>query len=172
MKRFLILIFAILFFLPLVVAQDAPKPKFGVVGLSLDTTSEKSLAGWGAVGIGLTNDIISYTDFDVAVVRGTTLGQLLNSEGLQYTMRTGFAYRLPLGLPEKISVWGLGDAGIAAGGLAGAEDQTIVLGSFAGGGFVHYAISDKIGVLVILQVDKNSQTGRSFIPRAGVKIKL
>lgn len=160
------------FFLPaLANAQEVAKPKFGVFGLSVDSTSEKSLAGWGALGLGLTQDIISYTDFDVSVVRGTTLEQALKNEGLQYTFREGAAVRIPLGLPKWLSVWGLGNAGVAVGGLTGAEGQTVIAGSFAGGGIIHIGV-DRVAAVLILQVEKNPTTGRMFIPRAGIKIKL
>jgi hypothetical protein len=169
MKRFLCVVILILAMVGIGVAQD--KPKFGVFGLSLDASSEKSIAGWGALGLGLTNDVISYTDFDVSVVRGTTLEQALRNEGLQYTFREGVAIRIPLGLPKWLSVWGLGNAGVAVGGLPGAEGQTVIAGSFAGGGIIHVG-TERVGGVLILQVDKNPTTGRMFIPRAGIKIKL
>lgn len=154
------------------VAQDEPDGKrFYAVGLTADTSQEQSLSGWAAIGIPITERIVSYTDTDVAVVKGATVRQLMNNEGLQYSLRTGFAYRL-LDLSSWLSVWGLGDAGISAGGPEGMDDQIPVSGSFAGGGFVRASFKNKINALIILQVDKNAATGRRFIPRIGLQFKF
>jgi hypothetical protein len=153
-----------------VFSQEPEKPTFGAVGISIDQTAEKSLAGWGALGIPVSDRVVSFTDFDVSVIRGTTWQQALKNEGVQYTIRTGFAFKLfsPL---KGVSIWGLGDAGVAAGGPEGYTGQTVVSGSYAGGGFVHVG-NERVGGLLILQVDQNAATGRSFIPRIGVRVKL
>lgn len=157
--------------LTVVQAHAADAAKFGVLGIGAGSSDTEAIQGWGALGIGLSDRLISFSDMDVAIVKGTTFQQALNNDGLQYTVRTGAAFRIydPF---KWLSIWGLGDAGIAAGGVTGYDGQTVVSGSFAGGGFLHIKLNSVVGGLIILQVDKNATTGRKFIPRFGLKVKL
>jgi hypothetical protein len=164
----LILLLGFCLLCPLAQAQEAQK--FAAVGLSTGTDTTKSISGWGAIGVPLSEKVVSFTDMDISVVKNTTLQQALHNQGIQYVVRTGLAYRI-YDINKKFSIWGLGDAGIAAGGPSGLENQTPISGSFAGGGFVRWNMG-KIDALMILQVQKNAATGREFIPRIGIKVKL
>jgi hypothetical protein len=151
-------------------AQAQESGRFAAVGLSTGSDETKSISGWGAIGFPISEKVISYTDIDISVVKNTTLQEVLKNQGLQYVVRTGLAYRV-FDINKQFSVWGLGDAGLAAGGPVGMASPTPISGSFAGGGFLRWSMG-KVDALLILQVQKNAATGREFIPRIGIKVKL
>jgi hypothetical protein len=160
MKR-LILIFALIsVFLALPVFAQTPAPKsFVAAGMGYFSMGHPNIQGWGAAGIPIPNTerLISYTDFDVAVVKEG--GQLsVAGHQIQYTMRTGVAYRI-----ASSSGWSL--FGLAAPGFA--ATGTSFVGAFQYGGFVHKSIGRGWGAMVALTNERyNNQS--DFAPRLGI----
>lgn len=172
MKRFLLLIPLILLLLcSPAIAQDLGKVKFAVLGVSAQGTKATDIQGFGIFGYPITEKVISYTRVDFSVVEGVTLDDLFHNEGLQTNVRTGLAYRI-FKLNSRLSLWGLGTTGLAFGGPEGSEGQTVISGSFGGGGFVQYRINDRLETQLILEVAKNSATGTQFAPAGAVRINL
>jgi hypothetical protein len=138
--------------------------KFGAAGVFFNQEVTGSVGGWAALAIPIAERTLSFTDYDVNAVTGDGGGTVsFFGKQIQYTIRTGFANRI-YGI-GRFSLWALGDAGITA-----LDDN--VVGSFAGGGFLHYKITDRWGGLAILQADHNSITGTDFKPRFGISVKF
>ena len=110
---------------------------------------------------------MSYTDYDVSALPGTPVaGQKFALPKISYSMRTGVAVHI-YQIAKGVNLFGLGGAGIAAGG-------SNVVGSFGGGGFVDFAFgkSGSWGAVLILEANRNAITGTDFIPRVGIRKKL
>jgi hypothetical protein len=138
--------------------------KFAAVGLGLFQSATPQLQGFGLLALPVGSRVLSYTDYDVAAIPGAPVPGRIILPRLQFSMRTGFAVRI-YQLSPRISLYGLGGAGMAATG-----DN--VVGSFGGGGFIDIAIGKGWGALIILEASRNAVTGTEFIPRVGIRIKL
>lgn len=162
MKFFSILLFCLLFAFP-AFAQDE-NAKYGAFGLGLSQEVDGSVLGWGALGIPLTERSVSFTSFDVFSADETGSEFSILGYRLRYTVRTGAAYKL-VSFGERVSIFGLGDIGIAT-------DGEVVSGSYAGGGFLNIKLNDTWGFMAVLQADHNNIDGTDFKPRFGVNVKF
>ena len=161
--KFLMGMLTILLIIAFILPASAQTQRFGATGLAFDTQSTPNLKGWGTLALPVSENIYSYTTYDVApVTKGGDI-EFLNVR-LQYTIRTGFARKL-ITLTPRYSLYALGDAGISA-------DSQNVVGAFAGGGFLDIEIKNGWGTLIILQAEKNAVTGTHFAPRVGIRKKL
>jgi hypothetical protein len=160
MKRIGLFLIVTVFFLS---AWASAQEKIAIAGISFNGYASPNVQGFGAVGIPISANVISYTGYDVAVIPGQDWRNF-QAYKLQYSMKTGLAIRVK-DLSPKVSLWGLG-----AGGLA--TDGSNHSSSFAAGGFLDVAFSKGWGALLILQVDRNAATGAQFTPRIGIRRKL
>jgi hypothetical protein len=147
-----------------------PGSKFVFSGVGIDAQSTPQAMGMGGIALPIGPKTLSYTDYDVSVIPGdtfqATMQQVLQGSGLQFSIRTGIAQQVFV--YNRFSVYGLLAAGVAAGGV-----DTVTKGSFAGGGLVDVALSKNIGLLIILQEEKNvSPTGFRFIPRLAFRYRF
>ena len=183
MKRYLILIcLFISMTVPLLAQSPTPDQpvKFVAAGLAFFQSATPALQGWGALAMPLSDKILSWTAYDVSALPGDKIisspGECLQLGGgcgapprwtppkISYTMRTGIAVHIYT-ITKGVNLFGLGGAGIAAGG-------SNVVGSFAGGGFLDFALGKGWGAVLILEVNKNAMTGSDFVPRVGIRKKL
>jgi hypothetical protein len=164
-RRFLIMIGIGLCLTGLLCAQE--QGKFVAVGMGIDSSSTPQAMGWGALGLPIAAGLVSYTDYDVSVLPGITLQKLLQTDGLQFSIRTGLAQRVFK--KDRFSLYGLINAGIGSGGAP----YTVTKGSFAYGGFFDFSLGQGWGLLGVLQSEKNSSpTGFRFTPRLGIRYKF
>jgi hypothetical protein len=157
--RFIIFCIFVFFAICSTMAQD--KPKFVGVGMAFNQDASPQIQGFGALAIPISDRVLSFTDYLVSAIPQPRVGGKLQLPKIQYVMRTGIAVKI-YAISPKLTLWGMGNAGVAADGGA-------TSGSFAGGGFVDWSLGKGWGALVILQVDKNAATGTQFIPRVGVR---
>ncbi|NLT67271.1 MAG: hypothetical protein GXX84_11775 [Acidobacteria bacterium] len=146
------------------VAQDAPeKEKFGAFGLGYSEVAKPNLQGWAALGIPVSDRVMSYTAYDIAPVKEGGQASLAGIR-IQYNIRTGFACRV-YDITRSWSLWGLGNAGMAA-------DGNVVTGSFEYGGFLYKGLGKGWGAILILGAQKDAISGTVFAPRLGVAKRL
>ena len=164
-RRFIVVIGLVSLIGSPLLAQDQPA-KFFAAGVGIDSQSAPQAMGWGAMALPLTGNLLSYTDYDVSVIPGSTLQDILQTKGLQFSIRTGLAQKVLV--YNRLSLWGLLNAGIGAGGAP----ETVTKASFAMGGFIDISFG-RFGVLGILQEEKNaSPQGFRFIPRFGIRYRF
>ena len=136
---------------------------FGAIGLGYFAPSTPQFQGWGALGIPITQDgkAFSYTDFDLGIVKQG--GQILVAGiQLQYSMRTGVAYRVYTN--GTWSLFGLAAPGFVATG-------TTFASAFEYGGFIHKTVHKNLGVLFGL-TDEHYGGQSNLAPRLGVTLKF
>jgi hypothetical protein len=171
MKKLLALFFVLVLFAGAAFAQDFEKTKFIVFGAGTSGTAPEDIKGFAIFGYPLTEKLVNYNRVDFSIAEGTSLNDLFHNTGLQSNIRTGLAYRA-WRINSRLSLWGLGTGGFAFGGPEGLNGQTVVTGSFSGGGFVQYKINDRFATQLILEVAKNPVTGVEFAPAGAVQINL
>lgn len=121
-----------------VMAQDLPG-RFVAFGGGF---SDKGF-GWGALGIPLSEKLISYTLWDftpVTSVDDASFTLIDSKVMLKLNATTGAAYKA-MQLAPKLSLWGMGAAGIATTGEFNSA-------AFKYGGFVDYRVKEGIGINV------------------------
>ena len=166
MKRLILTLVLILAMTPVALGQTAPNdpPKFVAAGLGFFESANPQIQGFGAVAIPVSDKVLSFTDYDVAALPGEKVAGKWTMPKIQYTMKTGFAIHIYT-LHKGVNLYGLGGAGIAANG------QNIV-GAFSGGGFIDFALGKGWGAMLVLEVNRNSNTGNDFVPRIGIRKRL
>jgi hypothetical protein len=163
MKR-LSLILICLALISLTLWAQAPSTKFIFSGLSFNQANSPQFQGFGGFAIPVSATVLSFTNYDVAALPGTPIPGKVTLPKLQYAITTGAAVHI-YDLSSKVSLWGLGGAGISTTGATTG-------GSFNGGGFLHFDLGKQWGALLIIQVDKSAPTGAEFTPRVGIRYEI
>jgi hypothetical protein len=165
-KICLLIIALLVLALPAFAQTPAPSnPKIAGVGLALFQDATPQIQGFGFLALPVSeNKVFSYTDWDVAALPGDPIPGRIVFPKLQFAIRTGFAVHA-FEITKGLNLYGLANAGIATTG-------DTVVGSFSGGGFLDITIGRGWGAILVLQVDRNAQTGTSLVPRAGIRYNL
>jgi hypothetical protein len=148
-----------------------------ITGISMAQTSPKYLAAgggfsdkgfaWGALGIPLTQDgkVISYTLWDFTPTTSIDDSSFkIGNKMLKLTTTTGAAYNM-LTLSPKLTVWGMGAAGLATTGDFNSA-------AFKYGGFVNFKTSPSIGIMVGVGGQYDSLNKSSLDLRTGVNFYI
>ena len=153
-----------LLIMPGIAQAQTPSAKFIFAGVSFNQANSPQFQGFGGFGIPVLASVLSFTYYDVGVIPVAQTPGKITLPKLQYAITTGIAMHV-YDLSPKVSIWGLGGAGISTTG-----DTTG--GSFNGGGFLHVSFGKSWGALLILQVDKSAPTGAQFTPRIGIRYEI
>lgn len=138
MKKILLTLTAFLFLTASVMAQDLPGRFVGFGG----GFGDKGF-GYGVLGIPMTEKLISYTLWDFTPVTSVEDSSFTFIDGrvmLKLNATTGAAYKV-MQLAPKLSLWGMGAAGLATTGEFNSA-------AFKYGGFVDYRVKEGIGINV------------------------
>jgi len=141
------------------VAQDQTT-RFGAAGLGYYSTATPNIQGFAALGIPISDTIISYTAYEVYPVKEGGNVQFVGHR-LQYDIGTGAAYKIKQVTPSW-SLWGLGKAGLSTSG-----ESTRAM--FEYGAFVDKGVGKGWGVLLIMSAKYDADNGNVFSPRFGVR---
>lgn len=154
-------------FLAMVWSAKAQNPDFVFGGIGFNSANTPNIFGFGGATKAITEELMSYSDWDANPQAGTVQFKLGNAvvPQFQFSARTGIAAKLPYTLIKGVSIWGFLSGGIASNG------QTTG-GSFGTGGFIDVAAGPSWGFIAILQAEKNAVTGTRFTPRFGVRYRL
>ena len=136
-------------------AQDDGLPNtFVAAGVAYNKEATPNVQGWGSFAKKLTGPVYSFSTYDI-----TNIPKTLDFSTIQYSVRTGVAVRV-FEINDRISIWGVGDAGISATGEA-------VNGSFSGGGFGTVKIKESFGALFIIRAIHDPVAGTRYVPEVG-----
>jgi len=138
MKRIVMVLVLIMAFTLPVMAQDLPGRFVGFGG----GFGDKGF-GYGVLGIPMTEKLISYTLWDFTPVETVEDSSFTFIDGkvmLKLNATTGAAYKV-MQIAPKLSLWGMGAAGLATTGEFNSA-------AFKYGGFVDYRVKEGIGINV------------------------
>jgi hypothetical protein len=162
MKRIVMVLVLIMAFTLPVMAQDLPGRFVGFGG----GFGDKGF-GWGALGIPLSEKLISYTLWDFTPTDSVEDSSFTLADGrvmLKMSATTGAAYKV-MQLAPKFSLWGMGAAGLATTGEFNSA-------AFKYGGFVDYRVKDRFGINVGVGGQWDSLNKSSLDLRTGVNFYI
>jgi hypothetical protein len=157
-------ILLVLILLPAVAsAQTSADPQlpsqFVSAGTAYNQASTPQIQGWGSYAHQISGPLYSYSTYDVTALPGTPVPGKPVLPTLQYSARTGVAVHVTnFG---RLSLWGLGDAGVAATG------ETVV-GSFSGGGFGAVQFGKGWAAMLVMRIVRNAVSGTQYVPEIGI----
>lgn len=160
----LILLLLLAMSLPVLAQTPSSSLKFAFAGVAYFQSGTPQIQGFGGIAIPITLDsrILSYTDWDVAATPVTPVAPAKFAlPKISYSIREGLAYRL-YQISSGVTVYGLGNAGVAFNGAN-------TVGSFGAGGFIDFAFGKGWGGILVLEVNRNANTGTDFVPRFGIR---
>jgi hypothetical protein len=139
---------------------QAESVRFGAAGIGYTATATPNIQGFAALGIPITEKIISYTAYEVYPVQsGGNL--MVAGYHLQYDIGTGAAYKL-YQFTNSWSLWGLGKAGLTT-----SAESTKAMIEY--GGFVDKGIGKGWGIMFIMSAKYDADNGNVFNPRFGIR---
>jgi hypothetical protein len=162
MKRIVMVLVLIMAFTLPVMAQDLPGRLVACGGGVCDQGF-----GWRALGIPLSEKLISYTLWDFTPVETVEDSSFTFIDGkvmLKLNATTGAAYKV-MQIAPKLSLWGMGAAGLATTGEFNSA-------AFKYGGFVDYRVKEGIGINVGVGGQWDSLNKSSLDLRTGVNFYI
>jgi hypothetical protein len=145
------------------IASAQSNPKYLAAGGGF---SDKGFA-WGALGIPLTEDgkVISYSLWDFTPTDSIDNASFkVGNKAIKLTTTTGAAYNM-LTLSPKLTVWGMGAAGLSTTGDFNSA-------AFKYGGFLNYKASSSFGIMVGVGGQWDSLNKTSLDLRTGVNFYI
>jgi hypothetical protein len=150
-------------------AQEPTKYVFA--GSSYDSTSTPGVKAVFGSAVPLADRVLMYTAVQISAVEGKPLKDLLQVSNLLFSFKVGPTYKI-YQINKRISVWGIAQGGLAAGGATDARENVPMSGSFAYGGFLDIALTERIGINPMLQRDWDARTGWKLLPTLMIRYKL
>ena len=170
MKRFtflMITIIALMFCNCMAHAQaqtTVNSAKFAFAGAGYFSQSSPQIQAFAGMAIPITSDnkTISYTDFDISLVKSSLAQVTVAGKGLKYAIRTGLGYRI-----YQKGTWAL--YGLGAPGVASDGNKTS--SSFEYGGLIGKSFNANVGMILGLTAENNGGV-TDFAPRFGLVFKF
>ena len=178
-RRFLIMIGLIFLIAFPLIAQDPASPppvlnlsgNFVFTGMAYDSASSPNIKSIVGIAMPIRSRWLSYSAIQISAVPGTAFKDLFKTSNLVTSIKTGPAY-LVYQISPSIALWGLTDAGLAAGGPSPTSTSVPMSGSFAYGGFLDIVINKRWGIDPMIQHDWDAKTGWKILPTFIVRLKL
>src|SRR5574343_258332 len=129
------------------------------LGVCYNQNATPQFAGWGSYDKLIAANIYSYSGYDVMPLKTESNGQ----SKMKFTPFTGFAYRISKSDNLSIFVFG-------AGGVSTTGD--VVTGAGKYGGFGHYRISKRFGIVIGGEGSYSPINGTDAIFRTGLRFAM
>ena len=145
-------------------AQTVTEAKFAFAGAGFFSQSSPQIQAFAGMAIPITSDnkTISYTDFDISLVKTGTPQITVAGKGLKYAIRTGLGYRI-----YQYGTWAL--YGLGAPGVSSDGNKTS--SSFEFGGLIGKSFNANVGMILGLTAENNGGV-TDFAPRMGIVFKF